>query len=1395
MDYDARAAYMQKRHGQLERRKKAKVTELNTDIDDTQLGAGTSSLVKRREMLTKIGDLQKSGKLKKSSVGYFIDDADGEQSALLNDKVFINTLNTVNAHTSELQKQLKEQKEAELAKQQQVQATQQNSPNGEIQLTDQQAVEQGQNVKPTGSISDQIWDHIKAQDVRKKARYGLLAADIGSTAVSYVPGGNFVGAAVGVTSTLGNAYLDFTDEDIDTPSALRNLSIGVGLDLATIFGGKGFKTANSIAKMSPLLKTVSPILKTFVAGYGAYGSYQAINGMSKQRMIELFDRDMSKWTTEDYINAGAVLQVALSTTGNMSRRVASTVRGKNAGPSYLSRQENKMGAIGEHAVARGTGNVSQLDLDKGVANVNAYNKKAATNIKASNRSNKHFEGVSKAYDENLIKKNKFNDEYNKIKDLTPEITDQNKRSFDNAVKARVNVGKVERRFNAKRDQANVNVSNAKAKAGAAHSNAEVRFQNAVMDLDNYRQGYTRGRKSNKHKAAEAEVLKAESLVAKGKNRVDRVAAAEQKISADNIVAEAKVKASKARLDANLKLAKKKPRKNVEAEKVNAKKKVDSAEAFEEKWGKYVKGAGEKKSKAAVKEAESIKKMNVEKDNLVAAKEARKGDAPKRTLKKLEKEARQIGIEAKSSARDLKLNRKKLKQVHDSIDASDTTAKKAAEKELKNIDKKIKSNKKSYDDRIKRKEKELSDEKATWRKYDRAITSTAGKVGQWSIEKIGNLAAGATPTGSNMTHMKLIARAETEKKRKKKADNRGVITAVEKSIEYTKNKQAKLRKKEKELRAKKKKQVEKKEIGGRLIRKFQGGAGDGDVKAVGTGRYGELNMDSDALKTVSGWLQTGMNFLKTNSKSGIQSIKDTYNRANSNYAAPNQYEEGQTPLTDEELDRAMEQLHVANNPEYKDYKDEGSWSDWGKTFVNNVGTTFGNVDEDKSKEILNMLKGQSPEVIAKFRKKYKNKYGTDVLDNVLDNNNGMLQDITDQTNYEVDGLTRSLFPELSEEEKAELDVPEVIDDNGGNGNGGNGGNGNGGNDVKLDEIPLDPKEIVTTEEPEVEVDTLDSEIEQYNEAVTADYKDWSTFSPDSGGRFGEALGGMFSKLNMGDLYNLGQMFKKPKEFKANFTPMQSTTLSGPTISNMDGYQEMKAEASKPAVNMKTNDLMAKTVMERRNNAIKNQKMNKLNAANAAHVSKREDQALEIKNKNRLIGQQTLAQNTKDKNVRSLQNKQLAMQADAQREKDKAQFWGSAGIRLNQGIEEAAADKSRNKYLDMRGVNQDYNSYMTNRQNTIKNSRAEEQTKLGTEYDNLVAEGKLEGVDRDYYISKQTNAGAEWNMSDEDLQNKWDSEYTKSSGYDVSGGDFQAKLVRRQSDAINRANRIKKDPKNY
>ena len=652
----ANVAYVKQQEN---RKKNAKAVSLNTELSDSSLGEGETSLVNRRNMIGEINTLQKEGSLQKTDKGYFI--TDESKKHLMQDDVFKRTLGTVSGYNDGLVKQQEEKAQATaLAEKNQAQINAAIAENGNAGVTGEQAnlaATDAVNAPPVGTMLDQFQNYWDNQTDRNKVRNGLLLADAGSTAVSMIPGGNILSTVVGLTSTAGNAYLDFTSEEESIRgNAWKNLGMGLAMDGVGLVGGKSIKGLNSIAKLRPWLKGAVPLMKGAMAGMGAM---QGLDALKKIKFQDLLDRDISTWDTSDYMTAVTAARFLMGSARNVGRATLGRKNGiqarqdarvTNKAQEWVSPKGTSDNLLAKHQKAYDT---SASDFKAMQKNVDASNKRIQ---KADDLHSKAMVGNSKRMGYNDAKKN-----YQSTKDVDPEQMKL----------ARKNYADSETAYSNSKNK----VAEAELQKQRALSPYQARQVKATEDFNNNKPSLAyKNQKAEVDKALN-DVINANGIVAKSYYRGIH----KRKLDDYNTLNKAHNQKAVKNLDdeitnlgaaKDVEIARAKAVKGVEKSKRNVAKtdadkykditedKIKVNKENYDKSNKLVKrlkvAKGSTRASADVdnkKLAQAKQKKNKADDELTSTAEKRLGDDPKGTIAKAEKKHRGIEASAKKSARD------------------------------------------------------------------------------------------------------------------------------------------------------------------------------------------------------------------------------------------------------------------------------------------------------------------------------------------------------------------------------------------------------------------------------------------------------------------------------------------------------------------------------------------------------------------------------------------------------------------------------------------------------------------------------------------------------------------------------------------------------------------------
>jgi len=301
----------------------------------------------------------------------------------------------------------------------------------------------------------------------------------------------------------------------------------------------------------------------------------------------------------------------------------------------------------------------------------------------------------------------------------------------------------------------------------------------------------------------------------------------------------------------------------------------------------------------------------------------------------------------------------------------------------------------------------------------------------------------------------------------------------------------------------------------------------------------------------------------------------------------------------------------------------------------------------------------------------------------------------------------------------------------------------------------------------------------------DYKNTSSFM--------DKIGNTIGRLNVGDIMNIVDSMRDPKQFTATFSPMQATTLSKRKVQNMAGYDEMKSQLEKPTYDVKTSDLMAKAQLQKRNQNITNQKLTNLYAQNAQNIENQKNANLQIDNQNKANLTQTRNMNNQQLNQRELMDAKNRAQNATLVSKRKAQLWGSIGNRLQSGVEESLVDRSYDKLAKQSHIMSRYSTMKNKRAQEINKARENERNTLAEKYKTLSDEDR-KNITLSAYIDANKDKTAYYNKSDDDIFKDFSTEFSDKYGVDPSSDTFEAEYTGLKDQYKKRLARYSKDPKN-
>ncbi|MCK5788291.1 MAG: hypothetical protein KAH32_04805, partial [Chlamydiia bacterium] len=374
---DFKTALEQKKY----RKDNSNVTTFNTDLDDSTIGEGTAGLVKRKEMLNTIADMQEKGTLRYTDNGYYIK---GDANNVSRSDLFKNTLSTVVNYNATIAEQKREKKREEEKDNREAQAQVIVDPNntGTALVPKKTAY--------PGDPFAQLMDYYDTSDTNTKMHLLATGIDAATIPLGMVPGLTIASAIAGAGATTLHGIADWNSGD--KWGAVKGMAMGYSLDALSVFGGKGLKAMNSIGKIGGWIKGAVPILK---AGLVGGGMYAGLDAASKVKYEDILNRDISSWDTTDYANIVSLVQFISSGAKGASRGIVNTVskgnkgftkilggglevdrniigKGKAKGAQMAEKLTGKFANTEEayfdkfdHVMSRVTGRASNLDIKKG----------------------------------------------------------------------------------------------------------------------------------------------------------------------------------------------------------------------------------------------------------------------------------------------------------------------------------------------------------------------------------------------------------------------------------------------------------------------------------------------------------------------------------------------------------------------------------------------------------------------------------------------------------------------------------------------------------------------------------------------------------------------------------------------------------------------------------------------------------------------------------------------------------------------------------------------------------------------------------------------------------------------------------------------------------------------
>jgi len=246
---------------------------------------------------------------------------------------------------------------------------------------------------------------------------------------------------------------------------------------------------------------------------------------------------------------------------------------------------------------------------------------------------------------------------------------------------------------------------------------------------------------------------------------------------------------------------------------------------------------------------------------------------------------------------------------------------------------------------------------------------------------------------------------------------------------------------------------------------------------------------------------------------------------------------------------------------------------------------------------------------------------------------------------------------------------------------------------------------------------------------------------------EKAGSALAEMPWGSLYNMATLNRKTPQFTSTYNPIQPTTLVGKKVLNRAGFEQQKAMLEKPAFNVKSSDLMAKSQLQKRNLNITNKSMGQLYAENAEYVRGTEDFNVDIGNKNRISHAEARNENATRLTARN--DKDAANRAaNAGKEQNrKDQILGNFFGNVQNMGKQAIAANTEDKYMD--------NIRQENHYNTWRGEHADiTDDEAGNAY------AKINGINPNDSTWKDFMQKSKW-QAERDRKRYKDSEYRTSS----------------------------------
>ena len=1207
------------------RKKNSTASDLKGKITDQELlwDGDESKLDARRSMANKIYGIQDSGRLVVSDGSYY---ASGMHDDLNRDSLFLETLTKIKTHSRKLteaaDKEKADKEAAELAKKINDGKNASGNPGAAVVTVDTEEVNKQKEeaaalLKPEviGDLGSQFTSFMDSLDTADQWRMGLLLTDVASTAVGYIPGAHIGSAAVGAASTLGYAGIDFTDEDVHWWDATKSLALGLSLDVLSLVGGKGLKAAKSIGKLAPLLAKAVPSMRVGLMAYAAHGGLSAQQKTDWKAIFD--DKDISTWTMEDYANAAAAAQFLMGGAKAIGRGTVNRIAKGN------DTNHSRSTGLERNFVGKGMAKVVKKAKDsRGV--YTKYERPAA------------YAGQQVAA--NIVGKPSIIQAVTGHKNMRTSRTNANKagdilqKKTHNTDVARNATNRARGRTN----QAVYNARNSRARVGVPERNS-VPFsgaRNSSVGNINLQPVKLRPRSSNSSPVKSAPYRGQPSDYGDLFTQRPPVT----KISTGTV----KVKQPTIGVDTNQPSPKPAPTsskvkggpddfKNKRTKELKDENKLQKRinKKYQDKKGKEEVARGEKAD--ADKIATADKKQL---DKIVGALEPK----ARGKINKMQKDLDDI-VKKKTNSID-KVKKSKLAQEAKLKKATNKKDKAEIQQTIKQHEHIIKSQQKALDNIVVARTSAIKTEAGNkWKNIYRKPRGWASDSAlPWLNKRIDKLGKRLPIDGSDIRHMKNVDRAETFAERDTAKLTKKQYTDAEKYL----NKASRQIKNNK----KKNKKVEKKAMGGKLIRKFQSGA------------------------TIPGFIQDLIRDIRLSS----------------------------TPLGyGGSFDKLMEK-YSALDAEQKKMLENAYEKEYGVALdvdikANHSQEDFDTYNRNKQWDMSrNEYDALSPEERSQKHADFIASQGNPDL--VHPEGLDPLQELEDK-------LEKEGKEDYSKMEgyKGWQDLEEKKDvDSEGN--------------PMITQADLD-----LMQEYEIEEDI------SMNEEKTEPFDGKGGYKP-TGYNWKDAASVLPAVFNPGDILNLINAYKTPKQFTAQYTPTKGTTFSQRAVENAPGYLQMKNRLSQDSFNVKSSDLMTKSTLQKRNLDIKNKSLGELQAQNASYIEGIEQQNREAKDKTNASMVQADNINAQALNKRALMDAQGRAKQDTLLTKRKMNLIGTIGGRLNYGLQMGLNNKNAADVADLKGQYGHYTDFAAQQYASMEGD-----TRTELEKESLIRDkyNKLYGID--------------------------------------------------------------------